>query len=112
MKIAQTSKRFSAAILAALLLLASAQAGFASTWTNPSLGDWFIAGNWDTGVPNSSTSALINNGGTALLNAPGAAASDLLLGFVPDAATGGGNGTLLLSGTPGGSRQNSSPSAA
>ena len=96
MKIAQTSNRFSAAILAALLLLVSAQAGFASTWTNTSLGDWFIAGNWSGGVPNAATDALINNGGTALLNAPGTT-SDLLLGFVPDAATGGGNGTLLVS---------------
>jgi len=35
-----------------------------TNWTGGS-GSWFTAGNWDHGVPNSTTGAAINNGGTA-----------------------------------------------
>jgi T5SS/PEP-CTERM-associated repeat protein/autotransporter-associated beta strand protein len=88
------TKRFSGAILVALLLLASAETGFASDWTNPTLGDWFIASNWNAGVPDGNTAALIFNGGTALLTAPGATSNFLWVGIFEDT---GGNGTLLAS---------------
>ena len=43
-------------------------------------GDWFNPSNWSAGVPNSSTIALINNGGTAQITSGGAAASEVELG--------------------------------
>jgi hypothetical protein len=60
------------AILVAVAALAlSTSSAFAqafctvnTNWTDGS-GNWFTAGNWDHGVPNSTTAATINNGGTA-----------------------------------------------
>jgi T5SS/PEP-CTERM-associated repeat protein/autotransporter-associated beta strand protein len=111
MKIGQAFGRFGAAMLTALLLLAGVPAAKAAAtfWTNTSLGDWFIDTNWDSGVPNANTTAIINNGATVFLNAPGAIADDV---FVGDAEAGSvGNGTLLMStgtsGVPGSLTANS-----
>lgn len=99
---AQTLGRFSASMLAALVLAASPQVGFASgIWTNTSFGDWFLPGNWDQGVPNSNTGVIINTGGTALIGTPGATCDYIWLGFFADRFTPGGNGTLLLNANSG-----------
>jgi hypothetical protein len=52
-----------------------------TTWTDHA-GSWFTAANWNNGVPNSGTAALINNGGTAQISAslPAANACSLTLG--------------------------------
>src|SRR5437763_8920264 len=87
--------RFPCATLAALLLFLTSNAGYAvqSDW-KASLGDWFISTNWTSaGVPNSTIEAVIANGGTALITAPGAEALDLFLG-VPTGV--GSTGTLLV----------------
>src|SRR5581483_6127922 len=69
---------------AALLVALSAfvqSVGIAQTvWTDGS-GDWFVGTNWSAGVPNSSTQAQINNGGTAQITTTGAAAASILLGW-------------------------------
>src|SRR6266446_521241 len=66
---------------AAIVLLFARSATFAATttWTDAT-GNWFTAGNWDNGVPTSTTDAEINNGGTAQIGAAGAAAKSLTLG--------------------------------
>jgi T5SS/PEP-CTERM-associated repeat protein len=51
-----------------------------TVWTDAT-GDWFTAGNWSAGVPNSATDAQVNNGGTAQVGATGAAAKSLTLGL-------------------------------
>ena len=84
-----------------------------TNWNVPS-GNWFVAANWSAGVPNSGTSAQINNGGTATIGSTGAASCDLTLGGAAtefgtvvvdhgayaitfDAAVGGyGNGVLTI----------------
>jgi hypothetical protein len=43
-------------------------------------GDSFDGTNWSAGVPNSSKSAQINNGGTATISSAGAVSCDLTLG--------------------------------
>lgn len=48
-----------------------------------STGSWFVAANWDHGVPTTSIGGQINNGGAAQINGPGAAACDLTVGFNP-----------------------------
>jgi T5SS/PEP-CTERM-associated repeat protein len=67
---------------------------FAQTtvWTDAT-GDWFTPANWSAGVPDSSTTAQINNGGTAQIMASGAAANDVDLGVAA-----GDVGTLSISG--------------
>ena len=57
-------------------------------------GDWFNPSNWSGGVPNSSTIAQINNGGTAQITLGGAAASQVELGIAA-----GDAGTLSTSGS-------------
>ena len=60
-------------LLMAVLALSSSSSAFAqaqctltTNWIGPATGgSWFTATNWDNGVPNSSTAALINNGGPA-----------------------------------------------
>lgn len=75
-----------------LLFILSPLAVGQTDWTG-SLGDWFIAGNWSQGVPNSAATAAIGNGGTALVSAKGlhAIAAILHIGN-------GGDGTVLVSG--------------
>src|SRR5690242_19438021 len=69
-----------------------------TVWTAQT-GDWFEAANWSNGLPNSSTDAQINNGGTPQIATSGATANNLYLGF---GALDSGN--ILISGA--GSLQN------
>ena len=64
-----------------LVLLVTSAPVFSQTtvWTDGT-GDWFTAANWSAGVPDSSTIADINNGGTAQIMSSGAAASDVEIG--------------------------------
>jgi hypothetical protein len=50
-----------------------------SAWSG-STGDWNDAGNWNNGVPDSTTAALIDDGGTARISTSDAAALDLTVG--------------------------------
>ncbi len=61
-------------------------------WTDGT-GDWFNAGNWSAGVPSSMIDAEITNGGTAQINAAGAAARRLNLGNAP-----GESGSVTVTG--------------
>jgi T5SS/PEP-CTERM-associated repeat protein len=58
---------------------ATAQA-FQTFWVAEGAGNWMVSTNWSSGLPNASTHAQINNGGTARLFDPGAAASFFTLG--------------------------------
>jgi T5SS/PEP-CTERM-associated repeat protein len=79
---------------ALIVLFVTSVSAFAQTtiWTDAT-GDWFTAANWSAGVPDSSTTAQINNGGTAQIMAAGAAASLVELGVAA-----GDMGTLSVSG--------------
>jgi T5SS/PEP-CTERM-associated repeat protein len=79
---------------ALLALFVTSMPAFAQTtvWTDAT-GDWFTSTNWSAGVPDSSTSAQINNGGTAQIMASGAAAFEVELGVAA-----GDAGTLSISG--------------
>jgi T5SS/PEP-CTERM-associated repeat protein len=46
-------------------------------------GSWFVAANWDHGVPTAGIGAQISNGGTAQVNNSGAVACDLTVGYNP-----------------------------
>jgi T5SS/PEP-CTERM-associated repeat protein len=76
--------------LPALLIAFASAFGQTTVWTDAT-GDWFTAANWSAGVPDSSTAAQINNGGTAQIMSSGAAAS----GTVSDsnAVVGAGSGS-------------------
>ena len=63
-----------------------------TVWTDGT-GNWFTPANWSAGVPNSSTIADINNGGTAQITLGGAAASLVEIGIGAGEA-----GTLSISG--------------
>src|SRR6266700_5989064 len=78
---------------ALLALFVTSVPAFAQTtvWTDAT-GDWFTPANWSAGVPDSSTTAQINNGGTAQIIANGAAA-----GFVEMGVGAGDTGTLSIS---------------
>jgi T5SS/PEP-CTERM-associated repeat protein/autotransporter-associated beta strand protein len=80
-----------ATILAALLSVPSLSAQ--TVWTDGT-GDWFSARNWSAGVPSSSVSAQINNGGTAQITAGGAAVGSITLGLALS-----DSGTLSTSGS-------------
>jgi uncharacterized protein with beta-barrel porin domain len=43
--------------------------GPATNWRNPSTANWFVTKNWSNGVPNSTSSAVVANGGTAVIQA-------------------------------------------
>jgi T5SS/PEP-CTERM-associated repeat protein len=79
---------------ALLVLFVTSVPAFAqiTIWTDTT-GDWFTSTNWSAGVPDSSTTAQINNGGTAQIMAIGAAASLVELGVAA-----GDVGTLSISG--------------
>jgi T5SS/PEP-CTERM-associated repeat protein len=79
---------------ALLALLVTSMPAFAQTtiWVDAT-GDWFTAANWSAGVPDSGTTAQINNGGTAQIMATDAAASEVDLGVAA-----GDVGTLSVSG--------------
>lgn len=85
------------AILLAIIALAlAASSAFAAdtTWTYNGTSSWFVGANWDHGVPDSSTNAFINNGGTAQItaDAPMADALSLTLGL-----NAGQSGTVQVS---------------
>ncbi|PYK10777.1 MAG: hypothetical protein DME65_08870, partial [Verrucomicrobia bacterium] len=63
------------------LLLVTPTVGMAQTIWTDGTGDWFLGTNWSAGVPNSSTQAQINNGGTAQITTSGAGAASVLLGW-------------------------------
>jgi outer membrane autotransporter protein len=67
-----------------LAFLASPAFAQPTIWTD-GVGDWFVGVNWSHGVPNSTTDAEINNGGTVQIMAAGAFAKTMLVG---DAGTG------------------------
>jgi outer membrane autotransporter protein len=64
--------------------------GQATFWQGQT-GSWDSPGNWDNGVPNSSTTANIDNGGTALVQSSGDTSSGLLVGNF-------GTGSLVVQG--------------
>lgn len=51
-----------------------------TTWTNPVVGNWFVEGNWNLGVPQSASVPRIDNGGLAIVNTPGAVGAFVQLG--------------------------------
>lgn len=88
-----------AALITALVLSLPIIVNGQTIWTDAT-GDWFTASNWSLGVPNSTTDARINNSGTAQINAAGATAQSVILGFdTPDPGnlTSSGTGTLNVS---------------
>ena len=89
-----------ACFAAALALFSTASTSFAQTIWTDGTGNWFTPGNWSAGVPNSTTDAQTNNGGTAQIFSGGAAAQNLTLGL--NATDSGnlsidGSGNLTLS---------------
>src|SRR5579871_4652668 len=72
---------------------AFANSSFADSLWQASTSDWFAAGNWTAGVPDSSGVGDVNNGGTAQIATGAAAASSINLG---QAAT--DSGSLTISG--------------
>jgi T5SS/PEP-CTERM-associated repeat protein len=65
--------------LAALFVTSTSAFAQTTVWT-AGTGNWFARANWSAGVPNSNTTADINNGGTAQITSSGAAASLVELG--------------------------------
>ena len=78
---------------ALLSLLVSCTPILAQTVWTDGTGNWFTPANWSAGVPNSSTIAEINNGGTAQVTSSVAAASQVEIGVGA-----GDAGTLSISG--------------
>lgn len=70
----------SALALCASLGITLGESCIGQTNWNVRSGNWFEGMNWSAGVPNSSTSAQINNGGTATIGSTGAESCDLTLG--------------------------------
>jgi uncharacterized protein with beta-barrel porin domain len=50
-------------------LLNPAIAGPNTDWANPGTGNWFVSTNWSNGIPNSTATAVVANGGTAVVEA-------------------------------------------
>ncbi len=67
-------------VFLALVVLADAAAGGVTNWQSVGVGDWFLGTNWDAGVPNATSTAVIGNGGTAQVGAGSANASVLHIG--------------------------------
>src|SRR5579884_285590 len=93
--------RARAPLLLAIFYLIIPAFGTAQTIWTDGTGDWFLGANWSAGVPNASTQAKINNGGTAQISVAGATADSLLLGYdtTKDAGTVtvSGSGNLAVS---------------
>jgi len=94
------------AVAFALILAATSLQAQETTWTGAT-GSWFGVANWSDGVPapGSATAsvAAIDNGGTAQVGAPGAAAANqLLLGAIINVDTGAieptGSGNVIVNG--------------
>ncbi|MDQ6656347.1 MAG: hypothetical protein M3Y80_11100 [Verrucomicrobiota bacterium] len=89
-----------AGLFMALLLAASALSARADNtiWTGNGDGqNWFDGNNWNSGIPNYSVNAFINNGRKAGVNTPGAVAQSLTLG-----AYLGNSGAVSVDGSTGG----------
>jgi hypothetical protein len=71
------------ALACALLAISRPAAAQMQTDWIDGAGDWFNGSNWSGGVPNSTITSEINNGGIAQISAGGAAASDLELDCDP-----------------------------
>lgn len=71
----------SSALTCALLTLTAPAAAQTPTFWTDGTDDWFKVANWSAGVPNSNTDGVIDNGDTAKVGTPGAAAFDVDLGF-------------------------------
>ncbi len=86
----------SAAILAALAFLFPAAAGAQTIWTG-STGSWFDAANWSAGVPDASADARVDNAGTCTVDASGAIANSVILGYAAadSGSLGVGSGATL-----------------
>jgi hypothetical protein len=88
--------------MAGLALLAAPAVGPATTctpqttWTGAVDNNWFTAGNWNNGVPNSGTAALINNGGSAQINSSLPAANACSLTLDPGTVSVGSVGSLQV----------------
>jgi len=67
-----------------------------TTWSGAVDHNWFTAGNWNNGVPDSGTAALINNGGTAQINASLPAANACSLTLNPGNVSVGSVGSLQV----------------
>lgn len=115
----RASKRLLLASVLSLFPLAIDLQAQVTRWTGAVDNDWFKPGNWNNGVPTSTTNFFISNGGTSQITTGGAAVgnspsvgtnngagtleilngslsvSSISFGLSP----GGGNGTLLLSGS-------------
>ncbi|MEW6647451.1 MAG: autotransporter domain-containing protein [Pseudomonadota bacterium] len=91
-----------AGTLAAVLACTSPMAWAADTyWNNAGTGNWFTTGNWDTSaVPTNADTAYIDNGGTAQVQAAGAVASNLRIGYSGTGNLEISNGGTLISAWP------------
>src|SRR4051794_37570869 len=84
------------AVLLAASLSFAVSANAQTVWTNAGTANWFTAGNWSAGVPNSGVDAQVNNGGTARINSGTGAANSVTLGLAA-----GNSGGLLVQTGPG-----------
>jgi hypothetical protein len=89
------SNRLPPLVVAVIAALVSSAASAAPVLWVGGTGDWFIAGNWDVGVPSSSDDATINNVGTAQVNGVGPVARSLAVGA---GATGSVSGRIESTG--------------
>lgn len=67
-----------------------------TTWTGAVDHNWFTAGNWNGGVPDSGKAAVINNGGTAQINSSLPAANACSLALDPGNVSVGSVGSLQV----------------
>lgn len=95
-RLGQPSATASCTLLAASLLAVMPARGAVIDWINPGTGDWSDGGNWLGGVPTSNDSAIIDNGGTARISGPGAAADVTVIG---NSSSGSGFLTIDSGGT-------------
>jgi fibronectin-binding autotransporter adhesin len=72
--------RARAALLLVLVALGALPLPAQTTWTNGGTGNWFTDANWSANAPGGATDAFLNNGGTARVQAAGAAANQLSVG--------------------------------
>ena len=91
----RTAARRKAVLLAgtALCALSVADAARAQSFWSGGAGDWFDPGNWTAGVPDAGDTAIVNNGGTAEIGAPGAVS-----GIGSAGETAGNSGTVEVDG--------------
>jgi hypothetical protein len=80
-------------LIPALTLMGPGPALGDTTWTYSGEGSWFTDTNWDNGVPNSTTDAYFNNGGTATIDSGDAAAQNIQFGTYD-----GASGTITQTG--------------